>query len=71
MEVAPRAEDDESVLKDMFNLVDDLKRDTLVAEKKKDGIKDKMDDIKQMKENMVKQHQDTKVIAQLFEKSDE
>ena len=71
LETAPRAEDDQSVLKDMFDYLDDLKRDTLVAEKKKDAIKDKMDDIKAMKEAMVKQHQDTKIIADLFAKSDE
>lgn len=39
----------------MHDFLDDLKRDTTVAEKKKDAIKEKMDEIKVLKENMVKQ----------------
>ena len=71
LESAERAEDDESVLKDCFDFLDDLKRDTQVAEKKKDAIKEKMDEIKVLKENMVKQKQDTKVIADLIGRCDE
>lgn len=71
MENAERAEDDQSVLKDIHEQLDDLKRDTTVAEKKKDEIKEKMEEIKLRKENMVKQKQDTKMIADLIARCDE